>query len=189
MTARWLRAPALAAIALLLAVAAGRADESLPLPVGGDFTLTDQHGVRRDSGEFRGRPVLLYFGYTSCPHSCGMALNTISAVLDGLGPRASELAALFVTVDPEHDTPARLAAFLANFHPAIVGLTGSDGEIERVRAGFRVDARRIADPGRFERLYEHGTFIYVLDADGKLRSILPPVLPPERIAGIVAGDR
>lgn len=176
---------ALAALAVLALSASARAGGALPLDIGGDFTLTDQHGTRRESREFRGRPTLVYFGYTSCPHSCGMALNTISAVLDDLGPDAGAVAALFVSVDPGHDTPARLSSFLRNFHPSIVGLTGSEAEIERVRHDFRIAATRIPDPGRFERLYEHSTFIYLIGPDGELQSILPPVMPPDRIAAIL----
>lgn len=172
-------------LTILAAVQPARAGDALPLGIGGDFVLTDQNGMQRDSRDFRGRPVLVYFGYASCPHSCGMALNTISAALDALGPDAGSVAALFVSVDPEHDTPARLAAFLDNFHPAIVGLTGSEEEIGNVRREFRIAATRVADPGRFKRLYEHSTFIYLIGKGGELQSILPPVLPPERIADIL----
>lgn len=174
-------------LAVLAAVQPADAGEALPLGIGGDFVLTDQNGTRRDSRDFRGRPMLVYFGYASCPHSCGMALNTISAALDDLGPDASRVAALFVSVDPDHDTPERLAAFLGNFHPAIVGLTGSGEEIESVRREFRIAATRIEDPGRFERLYEHSTFIYLMGTEGELQSILPPVMPPERIAALLRG--
>lgn len=175
----------LSILALLAAPSPARAGDALPLGIGGDFVLTDQAGERHDSRDFRGRPTLVYFGYTSCPHSCGMALNTISSVLDELGPDADRIAALFVSVDSEHDTPRRLAAFLGNFHPAIVGLTGNGAEVERVRRAFRIAARRVAESGRFDRLFEHSTFIYLLGADGALQSILPPILPPERVAAIV----
>lgn len=178
-------AVALVIVAILAAAQPARAGDALPLGIGGDYVLTDETGMRRDSHDFRGRPMLVYFGYASCPHSCGMALNTISAALDELGPDASAVAALFVSIDPEHDTPARLAAFLDNFHRSIVGLTGSAEEVERVRRTFRIAARRLEDPGRFERLYEHSTFIYLMGPDGQLQSILPPVMPPERIAALL----
>lgn len=180
-----MRAVVLTILAILAAAESARAGDALPLGIGGDFVLTDQNGTPRDSRDFRGRPMLVYFGYASCPHSCGMALNTISAALDELGPDANAVTALFVSIDPEHDTPARLAAFLGNFHPSIVGLTGSGQEVERVRREFRIAATRVADPGRFERLYEHSTFIYLMGAQGELQSILPPVLPPQRIAAIL----
>lgn len=170
---------------LLAAALPAWAREPLPLAVSADFELTDHDGARRDGREFRGRPVIVYFGYASCPHSCGMALNAISAALDELGSRAAEVTALFVTVDPGRDTPSRMSAFLEKFHPAIVGLTGGADEIARVRRDFGVAARRIEESGRFERLYEHGTFLYLLDADGELQSILPPILPPGRLAALL----
>lgn len=171
--------------ALALAAGTGFAAEPFPAGFGGGFTLTDHRGTARSSDEFRGRLVLVYFGYTACPHSCGMALNTISAALDALGPQADSVVPLFVTVDPEHDTPDRLAAHLRNFHPAIVGLTGSASSIGALRDGYRVAAEAVADPGAFERLVEHTTFIYLVGPGGEALSLLPPMLPPGRIAAIV----
>ena len=79
--------------------------------------------------------MLVYFRYTACPRTCGTALNTIFAALDDLGGDAGRLALLFITVDPQFDTPERLARHLVNFYPAIIGLTGSEAEFARVRAG------------------------------------------------------
>lgn len=179
-----LRAAAGAAV-VALAAGAGPAAEPFPLGLGAEFKLTDHHGTVRRSEEFRGRLVLVYFGYTACPHTCGMALNTISAALDELGGEAASVVPLFVTVDPEYDTPDRLAAYLRNFHPAIVGLTGSASETAAVRDGYRAKAEAVADPGAFERLVDHTTFIYLVGRDGETLSVLPPMLPPARIAAIL----
>jgi len=180
---KFARTAALAA--LVLAAGAASAAEPFPAVFGEDFTLIDQNGRTRSSEEFRGRLLLVYFGYTACPHSCGMALATMSAALDALGPDANAVAPLFVTVDPGHDTPDRLAAHLRNFHPDIVGLTGSAAAIGALSEGYRVRVETAADPGAFERLIDHTTYIYVVGRDGQALSLLPPMLPPRRIAAIL----
>jgi protein SCO1/2 len=134
---------------LVLAAGTAPAAEPLPLDIGGDFTLVDQRGDVRRSEGFDGRLRLVWFGYTECPHACSMALGTISAALDEMGAEAESVVPLFVTVDPEHDTPARMADHLANFHPSFVGLTGARDDIARVRAGYRAAAQRIANSGAF----------------------------------------
>ncbi len=178
-------AAAIATVWLVSAAAVARG-ESIPFSVASDFTLTDHHGQRRSGGEFRGQPVLLYFGYTSCPHSCAMVLNTVSSALDLLGDDVEAIAALFVSIDDEFDSPETLATYLTNFHPAIVGLTGSQAEVAQLRTGLGAAARRMAEPGGFVRLFEHSTFLYLLGPAGELLSILPPIVPPDRLAAIVA---
>ena len=116
-----------------------------------------------------------------------MALASISGALDELGKDADSIIPLFVTVDPEHDTPQRLAAHLGNFHPAFVGLTGSAADIAGAEKAYRAAARRIADPGAFERLFEHTTLIYLMGRHGEPLSLLPATLPPDRIAQILRG--
>lgn len=172
---------------LVLAAGLAPAAERLPLDIGGDFALVDQRGQVRRSEEFDGRLKLVWFGYTECPHACPMALGTMSAALDEMGAEAESVVPLFVTVDPEHDTPARMAAHLANFHPSFVGLTGARDDIAQVRAAYRAAAQRIGDPGAFERLFEHTTLIYLMGRGGEPLSLLPAMLPPGRIAAIVRG--
>ena len=172
---------------LVLAAGTAPAAEPLPLDIGGDFALVDQSGDVRRSEEFDGRLKLVWFGYTECPHACTMALDTISAALDEMGVEAESVVPLFVTVDPEHDTPARMATHLANFHPSFVGLTGARDDIAQVRAGYRAAAQRIANSGAFERLFEHTMLIYLMGRGSEPLSLLPAMLPPERIAEIVHG--
>ncbi len=171
----------------ILLTAGAAAAEPPPLDIDGNFTLVDHTGAKRNSNDFRGRFTLVYFGYTQCPYTCGTALNDISAALDELAGDAGRIAPLFITVDPEQDTPARIAAYLANFHPAFTGLTGSPAQIDRVRAGYRVAARRVADPGAFGRLIDHTPYIYLFGPDGELLTLLPPILPPAHMAEIIRG--
>jgi protein SCO1/2 len=151
-----------------------------------DFSLIDHTGVRRSDIDFRGRYMLVYFGYTECPYTCGIALTGLVESLDRLGEAAARLAPLFITVDPENDTPARMAAYVGKFHPDLIGLTGMPEEVCRVLANFRIEATVAADPGTFERLVNHTPFIYLFGPDGALLTFLPPILPPERMAEIIA---
>src|SRR6266704_4077281 len=94
-------------------------------PVGGPFDLIDHTGRRRTDAEFRGKLVVLYFGYTHCPDVCPTELQAISLALDTLGAAADAVQPLFITVDPERDPPAHLADYVSSFHPRLVALTGS----------------------------------------------------------------
>jgi cytochrome oxidase Cu insertion factor (SCO1/SenC/PrrC family) len=106
-------------------------------PVGGPFELTDQTGHRRTDMDFRGKLVVLYFGYTYCPDVCPTELQSISLAVDKLGVAAESVQPLFITVDPERDTPARLADFVSSFHPRLIGLTGSLADIRKTAIAYR----------------------------------------------------
>src|SRR5437773_1782198 len=106
-------------------------------PVGGPFELTDPTGHRRTDTDFRGKLVVLYFGYTYCPDVCPTELQSISLALDKLGAAADTVQPLFITVDPERDTPARLADFVSSFHPRLIDLTGSLAEIRKTAIAYR----------------------------------------------------
>ena len=97
--------------------------------VGGPFTLTDQTGKRVTDQDFRGQFLLLFFGYTNCPDVCPTALQIMAAALDKLGANARRITPVLISVDPDHDTPALLASYVASFHPRLIGLTGSPAEI------------------------------------------------------------
>ncbi len=150
------------------------------------FSLIDHTGAPRTDADFRGRYMLIYFGYTGCPFTCGVALTSLAESLDWLGDDAGRLAPLFITVDPESDTPARMSAYVEKFHPDLIGLTGMPEDVRRVLANFRIEAAPAPDPGAFERLVNHTPFIYLFGPDGALLTFLPPILPPERMAAIIA---
>ena len=150
------------------------------------FSLIDHTGARRSDDDFRGRYMLVYFGYTACPNTCGIALASIAESLDRLGVTAARIAPLFITVDPEHDTPARLSAYVERFHPDLIGLTGMPEDVRRVLANFRIEATPVSDPGAFERLVNHTPFIYLFGPEGALLTFLPPIVPSERMAEIIA---
>ncbi len=154
-------------------------------PVGGPFELTDQAGRRRTDADFRGKLVMLYFGYTYCPDVCPTELQSISLALDQLGAAAEAVQPLFVTVDPERDTPARLAGFVAAFHPRLIGLTGSPAEIRKTAIAYRTFFAKssVAAPGDYA--VDHSGFIYLVGKDGRYLGFLPPGLAPGDIADAI----
>src|SRR5690349_22991539 len=116
-------------------VSTGQAD------VGGPFQLTDQAGKRVSDKDFRGRYMLIYFGYSFCPDVCPTTLAVMAQALEKLGGRAARVAPIFITIDPERDTPKVLDDYMKAFGPSFVGLTGSPAEIEGVEKKYRVYAK------------------------------------------------
>ena len=152
-------------------------------PLGG---LTDHTGANRRDEDFLGRPALLYFGYTHCADVCPTDLQAIAEAADLLGGAAGlPVQMLFVTLDPERDTAERLAGYVALFHPRLVGLTGSPGEIRRVARDHKVYFRRVEPPDASDYLLDHSAFVYLRGGDGRHLGFFPPGTPAERIAAAV----
>jgi protein SCO1/2 len=154
-------------------------------PVGGPFELTDQTGRRRTDADFRGKLVVLYFGYTYCPDVCPTELQSISLALDKLGAMAEAVQPVFITVDPERDTPARLAAFVSSFHPRLIGLTGSVAEIRKTAIAYRTFFVKNSAAASGEYSVDHTGFIYLIGKDGRYLGFLPPGVTPDEIADAV----
>jgi cytochrome oxidase Cu insertion factor (SCO1/SenC/PrrC family) len=154
-------------------------------PVGGAFELTDQSGRRRTDADFRGRLVVLYFGYTYCPDVCPTELQSISLALDRLGAAADAVQPIFITVDPERDTPARLAEFVASFHPRLIGLTGSLAEIRKTAIAYRTFFAKNGTTPAGEYSVDHTGFIYLIGKDGHYLGFLPPGATPDEIADAI----
>jgi cytochrome oxidase Cu insertion factor (SCO1/SenC/PrrC family) len=153
-------------------------------PVGGPFELTDQTGHRRTDADFQGKLVVLYFGYTYCPDVCPTELQSISLALDKLGAAATTVQPLFITVDPERDTPARLADFVSSFHPRLIGLTGSPAEIRKTAIAYRTFfAKSVTTADNYA--VDHTGFVYLLGKDGRYLGFLPPGLAPDAIADAI----
>lgn len=154
--------------------------------VGGPFELVDQNGVRRSDSDFRGRYMLVYFGYTYCPDVCPTTLLAMSRALDLLSERAPEAAKqvvpLFITVDPERDTVEAMAAYAPSFHPDLVALTGTPAEIAAAAKAYRVYYAKVEDESAGTYLMDHSSFIYLMGPDGKYRTHFDPQAGPEDIA-------
>ncbi len=139
--------------------------------VGGPFTLTDHTGKRVTDEDFRGRFMLVFFGFTYCPDVCPTALQVMAAALDKLGAKAEQITPVLITVDPERDTPEQMAMYVKSFHPKLVGLTGSPAEIEAVTKAYRVYYKRVADPkSSAGYTMDHSAIIYVMGPDGVFRT-------------------
>ncbi len=155
------------------------------LDIGGPFTLTDHEGRARSDADYRGDYLLVYFGYTACPYTCSTALINLASALDQLSAEGAELTPLFITVDPEYDTPERLAPFVAAIHPRLVGLTGTAEQVRAVLAAYRVEARPAVDKGAYARLIDHSPFAYLMGPEGDFLTLFPPIVPPRRMAAII----
>jgi len=134
--------------------------------VGGPFHLEDQNGRPVSDQDMRGRPFLVFFGFTHCPDVCPTTLFDISEVLKQLGKDADRTGALFITVDPERDTPAVLKEYLSNFDPHLRGLTGDVPAVEAALKAYRVYAKKVPVDGG-DYTMDHTAVVYLMDKDGR----------------------
>ena len=154
-------------------------------PIGGPFDLIDHAGRRRTDADFRGKIVLIYFGYTHCPDVCPTELQALSLALDMLGTEGDAVQPIFITVDPERDTPSQLADYMMSFHPRLVALTGPHSAIRKVALAYKVYFARTSPAQNGDYAVDHTGFIYLVGKDGRYRGFLPSGTPPERIVEIV----
>lgn len=156
--------------------------------VGGPFELTSHTGERVTDKTFRGRLMLVYFGFTYCPDICPAGLQVITAALDKLGDKADQVAPLFITVDPERDTPAQLKSYVGSFHKNLIGLTGSAAEIAAAAKAYRVYYRKAQDPSLNDYTMDHTSFIYLMDEKGEFITHFPHVVSPDKLAERLASE-
>jgi protein SCO1/2 len=134
--------------------------------VGGPFHLEDQNGKPVTDQDMKGRPFLVFFGFTHCPDICPTTLFDVSQVLKSLGPDADRTGALFITVDPERDTPAVLKDYLSNFDPHLRGLTGDQAAIDAAIKAYRVYAKKVPLDGG-DYTMDHTALVYLMDKNGQ----------------------
>jgi cytochrome oxidase Cu insertion factor (SCO1/SenC/PrrC family) len=155
--------------------------------IGGPFTLTDHTGRRVSQKDFAGRPMVVFFGFTNCPDVCPSGLQVLSAALDKLGPKGDQVAPLFISVDPERDTPEQLARYVQSFHPRIVGLTGTPAEVEKAARAYRVYFKKVKTEGSAEAYtIDHSSIFYIMDAAGEYSSHATHATSPDRLAELIA---
>lgn len=158
-----------------------RADEAPR--ISGRFLLTDMNGKTITDEMYRGKIRLVTFGYTFCPDICPTTLNTLSVVLDHLGADKDKVVTLFISVDPERDTPAHLKEYLNSF-PSIIGLSGTPEQVAAAARNFKVRFERHKADGGDPSAYsvDHSTSIYIMDREGNYLARLPHVSAPDRVA-------
>lgn len=160
-------------------------------PVGGSFELTDHTGRPRTAADFRGKLMLVYFGFTYCPDICPTDLQAIGLALDKLGADGASVQPLFITVDPERDNAQHLAEYVPMFHPRLIGLTGSAEAIRKAADAYKVYYARV-DPAK-ESVKEdggyytvdHTAYIYLMDRDGNYLGFFPPGTSADRMVEII----
>ena len=153
--------------------------------VGGPFTLQDSSGKRVSLADYRGKVVLLYFGYMFCPNVCPADLAAIGQCMRLLGTAGEVVQPLFVTLDPERDRGEALRGYAASFHPRFIALTGSSAEVEQVARSYKVFHEKIRPPGVSSYLIDHTAFVFLLDREGRFAAIFPPGTPPQRMETLV----
>jgi len=134
-----------------------------------DFTLTDHHGKLRTLSDFKGKAVVVFFGYTHCPDVCPTTMAEMATVMRQLGPLADRVQVLFVSVDPERDTPELLSKYVPSFDPRFLGLVGDQAATEKIAKEFRTFYQKV--PGKEPGSYavDHTAGSYVFDPQGRLR--------------------
>jgi cytochrome oxidase Cu insertion factor (SCO1/SenC/PrrC family) len=152
--------------------------------VGGPFTLTDPTGRQRSDSEFRGKLMIVYFGYTYCPDVCPTDLMAITQALDALGPAAEGVQPVFITIDPERDTKL-LADYVAAFHHSFVGLTGSAEQIRNVANSYKAFYVKVQDERSGDYSIDHAGVIYLMGRDGGYLGFMPPQTSPDRLTEIL----
>jgi len=152
--------------------------------VGGPFTLTDQTGKQRSDTEFRGKLMIVYFGYSYCPDVCPTDLMAITQALDALGPAAEGVQPVFITIDPERDTKV-LADYVSAFHHSLVGLTGSPDEIRKVANAYKAFYVKVRDARNGDYSIDHAGVIYLMGRHGEYLGFMPPQTNPDRLTEIL----
>ncbi len=149
--------------------------------IGGSFSLTDQAGKTLNDAELRGKPFLVFFGYTHCPDVCPTTLFEVSEVLRALGRDADKTQALFISVDPERDTPQVLKDYLSSFDPHLRGLTGEVADVNAVEKSYRVYSKKV--PGKDgEYTMDHTALVYLMDRQGRFVAPFNLKRPPKDAA-------
>ena len=153
-------------------------------PIGGPFALIDHTGKLRTDEDFRGKLLLIYFGYSYCPDVCPTDLQQIGLAVDGLSAGADAVQPLFITLDPERDTTVHLADYVPLFHPRLIGLTGSAEQIRRVALAYKVYYAKYL-PDSPDYVIDHSSFIYLVDKAGKYIGFFPPGTTADRMIEII----
>jgi cytochrome oxidase Cu insertion factor (SCO1/SenC/PrrC family) len=154
-------------------------------PIGGPFTLVDHSGQHRTDADFRGKLLLIYFGFTSCADACPTDLQNVAGAVDQLGPMGEAVQPLFITVNPELDTPEQLKSYVALFHPRMIGLTGNRRQIRDVTTAYKVYFAKTVPGIRTDPNFDHSSVVYLVGTDGRYVGFFPPGTPADRMVAVL----
>lgn len=153
-------------------------------PVGGPFRLTDQAGRTRSDADFRGKLMLVYFGFSYCPDICPTDLQEMGRAIDLLGQEGEAIQPIFITVDPERDTAEHLATYASLFHPRLVALTGELPAIRKVARDYKASFAK-ADTGYGQYTVDHSAYVYLMARDGTYLGFFPPNTAADRMVTMI----
>lgn len=169
-----------------LAWRSGAFESKTQAAIGGPFTLADQNGARVDETLLKGKWSAVFFGFTYCPDVCPTTLQALAAARDQLGPKGRNLRIVFISVDPERDTPAQLKTYLSGeaFPKDAIGLTGSPAQVAVAAKAYKVFYEKAGTGPDY--LVNHSTPTYLMDPKGRFNRVIPFGLPPEEIANQIS---
>lgn len=156
--------------------------ETAESDIGGSFALIDQNGQAVTEQNYANAYKLVFFGFTYCPAVCPTELQKVALILDDLAEDGDVITPIFVSVDPERDTPEQMKQYVEQFHPRLVGLTGSFEQIEAVKQSFRVYATKTENEFMDEYMVDHSAFLYLMDQENKMIALYPSTDTAEQIA-------
>jgi cytochrome oxidase Cu insertion factor (SCO1/SenC/PrrC family) len=151
--------------------------------IGGSFELTDQRNQTITSASLLGKPSLVFFGFTNCPDICPLSLTTMTQALNIAGPVADDVIPVFISVDPERDTVEAMAAYIANFHPRFLALTGTPEQVKAASQAYRVYFKKAKVTSETEYTIDHSGYVYLMGRDGQYVTHFKPDATPEYMAG------
>lgn len=155
--------------------------------VGGPFTLVGQDGKTVTDEDFRGRYLLIYFGFTFCPDVCPTELSIMATAIETLGEDGEKIQPIFITIDPERDTPEIMARYVPLFHPRLVGLTGSPEQIAEAANAYHVFYRKAEDESSpQDYTMDHSSIVFLMGPNGEYLKLFPPATAPEKMAEEIA---
>lgn len=161
------------------------ANSPFPVDLGGPFELTTQHGDLRTEQDPDGNLQLIFFGYANCLNICSAALPVMADVTDALSKDGHAVTPVLITIDPVQDTVETMDAPLAALHPDFVGLTGEEDALAQAYDAYNVEFEKLFQDPEYGWIYSHTGFIHLMDGQGELLTVLPPILNAEQMASIV----
>lgn len=176
-----------AGVLSLMIAAPALATTPFPVDLGGAYKLTDQHGQSRTQADPNGNAQLIFFGYANCQNICSAALPLMAQITDTLAAEGHKITPVMITIDPNQDTVDTMDAPLADLHPEFIGLTGTQESLSVAYQAFNVSFEPLFEDPEYGWIYSHTGFVHLMDGDGALLTLLPPVLNADQMARIVRG--